>query len=124
MVFVVLFTAAHYAAVWAATQLYRNASDMPGIVGGAVGGALGAAIAFAGCAAWKLFREGSATLVFAAFGVVLLGAVGSFGVYMYVTSGAGPDSFASDFGRLLWIYVPWQLTFAYILSKTLKPVGD
>lgn len=124
LVFVLLFTAAHYAAVTVATRLYGQASEMPGIVSGAVGGVVGAAIAFAACGAARMLREGSATLVFAGFGVLLLGAVGSFGVYMYVTSGAGPDSFASDFGRLLWIYTPWQLTFAYILSKTLKPVGN
>ncbi len=135
LVFVLVFTAAHYAATWVAAQVYGNgvdglalflngAPEMNAIEAGAAGGALGAVIAFAGCAAFKLFREGSATLVFAGFGVVLLAAVGSFGLYMYSTAAVVQGSVASEFGRLLWIYVPWQLTLAYILSKTLKPVGE
>lgn len=127
-VFVLLFTAAHYAATWAAVQIIAGVNvfgtDPPAGVmftGGAVAGAVGAGLAFSACAVFRLFREGGATLVFAAFGTVLLAGIGSFGIYMYLTTDA--DGLAGDFGRLLWLYVPWQLTFAYVLSKTLKPVG-
>lgn len=118
LVLLVGFTAAHYIAAKLAIDSYHPGAEMtPGLIGGAVGAAGSMVL----CAIFKLLRADTATFVFAAFGVALLAGVGSFGVYMYLTSGPAAH-FGDTFVRMLWIYTPWQLTFAYVLAKTLKPV--
>lgn len=119
LVLVIGFTAVHYAAVSIAFSTYPGNALMPGLLGGAVG-AFGS---LALCAVFGMIRPGAANLIFATFGGVLLAGVGAFGVYMYLRTGVG-DSFASEFKALLWVYSPWQLLFAYVLAKTLKPAGD
>lgn len=119
LVFVVGFTAAHYLAVELAIQ---NAGGDITLVPGLIGGAVGAAISLIACAVFGLFRPGTPTLVFAAFGTVLLAIDGSLGVYMYLSTGKG-DGLVSEWLQMLWIYTPWQLLFAYVLAKTLKPMA-
>jgi hypothetical protein len=119
------FTAMHAAAVYLATQSYEGTAARaltlePGVIGGAVG-AFGA---LALCAVLRMLRPGLPTLIFAAFGGLLLAGAGGVGVYMYLGMGGGGDGFAATFKSLLWVYVPWQLLFAYVLAKTLKPAGD
>jgi hypothetical protein len=119
LVFVVGFTAAHYLAAELARGSYRPGAEMtPGLIGGAVGAA-GALIL---CAISRLLRADTATFVFAAFGVAILAAVGSFGVYMYLTAGPAAH-FGETFVRMLWVYTPWQFAFAYVLAKSLKPIA-
>ncbi|MCW3848436.1 hypothetical protein OF829_14435 [Sphingomonas sp. LB-2] len=125
-VFVIGFTALHYAAVALAFNAYPDSVRAPGgnpMLPGLVGGAAGAFGTLALCAVCGMLKPGAPTLIFAAFGGLLLAGLGSFGVYMYLTTGAD-ESFASAFTRLLWVYSPWQLLFAYVLAKTLKPAGD
>jgi hypothetical protein len=119
LVLIAGFTAAHWLAAKLAVDSYHAGAEMtPGLIGGAVGAA-GSLIL---CAVFKLLRSDTATFVFAAFGVALLAGVGSFGVYMYLTAGPAAH-FGDTFVRMLWIYTPWQLTFAYVLAKSLKPLA-
>jgi hypothetical protein len=69
-----------------------------------------------------LLRKGS-SLTFEAFATVLLGAVGSFCVYLYLTTGATADSLGSQVLQPLKIYTPWQIVFAYVLARVLRPVS-
>lgn len=119
LVFVVGFTAAHYAGERITLDTVDKMSEMsllPGLWGGLIGGGL----SLAACFVLGLCRPGVATMVLALFGLLLLGIAGSLGVYMYVTSGAGPNGGAT---HMLWIYTPWQVVFAYVLAKVLKPIG-
>lgn len=120
LVFVVGFTALHYLAVkMAIGQSSGESSMMPGLVGGAVGAAGSLAL----CWVCRQFRPGIPTLVFAAFGVALLALVGGVGVYMYLNPMSSRSGFLDSYLRLLWVYIPWQVVFAYVLAKVLKPVG-
>lgn len=114
-------TAVHYAAVALAINAYPGSGQtmVSGFVGGAVGG-FGSLALLAVCG---MIRPGVAYLIFGAFGATLLAGLGAFGVYMYLGTGVD-ESFASEFSRLLWVYSPWQLLFAYVLAKTLKPAAD
>ena len=115
LVFVVGFTAIHYLALYAAQQYIAAGTYVPGLVGGLIGGA-GALLL---CALFGLLRPGAASLIFAAFGALMLGVVGSFGVGLYLTTGAADTSFAGALVQALKVYTPWQLVFAYMLSKEL-----
>jgi multisubunit Na+/H+ antiporter MnhB subunit len=95
--------------------------DEVGFLRGFVGGAVGGGGALLLCAIFGLVRKGS-SLTFEAFGTVLLGAVGSFCLYLYLTTGATGDSSASDIIQPLKIYTPWQIAFAYVLARVLRPV--
>jgi len=118
LVFFVGFTLMHYVALMTVSGMSGNGVGfMRGFVGGAIGG--GGCLLL--CAIFGLLRKGS-SLTFEAFGTVLLGAVGSFCLYMYLTTGATGDSFASDLVQLLKIYTPWQIAFAYVLARVLRPV--
>jgi membrane protein implicated in regulation of membrane protease activity len=68
-------------------------------------------------------RPGAATWIFALFGVVLLALIGGLGVYLYLTTGARGDTLVSALMQLLKIYTPWQIAFAYVLAKVLRPDG-
>ncbi len=117
---VVGFTAVHYLAVDLTMRSYQpDAALLPGLIGGAVGGAGSLLL----CAVFRLLRPGMPTIVFALFGAAFLAIVGSLGVYMFLTFGSRGSS-ADELVRMLWIYIPWQLAFAYVLSKVLRPVGD
>lgn len=119
---IVGFTAAHYAGVWIAMRQVvptDDASLVPGLLGGALGGALAVAI----CFSFRLTRPGVPIMVLAAFGVVLLAVTGGVGVYMYMTSSSGDGGRGSELLRMLWIYTPWQVVFAYVLAKVLRPAA-
>lgn len=122
------FTVAHYLgmqAAWYAQQYLASLSTIvePSLLPGFVGGAVGAIAALGICAAFGLIRSGAATLIFALFGVVLLALIGGLGVYLYLTTGARGDTFVSALMQLLKIYTPWQIGFAYVLGKLLRPDG-
>jgi hypothetical protein len=42
---------------------------------------------------------------------------------MYLNPMSSRSAFLDSYVRMLWVYVPWQLVFAYVLAKTLKPVA-
>lgn len=115
LVFVIGFTAIHYLALYAAQHYASAGTYVPGLVGGLIGGA-GALLL---CALAGLLRPGAASLIFAAFGALMLGVVGSFGVGLYLTTGAADDTVPTALVQALKIYTPWQLVFAYVLSKEL-----
>ena len=119
LVFVVLFTAVHYLAVRLAI---RNSTGEPSLVPGLIGGAIGAAGSLFLCWVCRQFRPGAPTLVFAGFGAVLLALVGGVGVYLYLSPMSSRSAFLDAYVRMLCIYVPWQLVFAYVLAKALKPI--
>ena len=120
LVVVVGFTAAHALGCWVA--LRYNVGAEGSLIPGLAGGAAGAASALLLCWICGMLRPGAPTIVFACFGVLLLAAVGGFGVYMFQTS-TGQGTFAGALISRLWLYTPWQLVFAYVLAKALNPVG-
>jgi hypothetical protein len=120
LVFVVGFTALHYLAVRLAVR-YSNGE--PSLIPGLVGGAAGAAGSLALCWIFRLFRPGVPTLVFAVFGIALLAVVGAIGVYLYLSPMSSRSAFLDAYLRMLCIYVPWQVVFAWVLAKVLKPIG-
>ena len=125
---VVGFTIAHYLGMQAAwyTQQYQASLSTvvePSLLPGFVGGGVGAIVALGLCAVFGLMRPGAATLVFSVFGIVLLALIGGLGVYLYLTTGARGDTFISALMQLLKIYTPWQIAFAYVLAKVLRPDG-
>jgi hypothetical protein len=117
LVLVVLFTAIHWAAQEVATNSYDGGSTLiPGLIAGGMGSTLSIAV----CIAFGLTRPGTGPI--AVFGIILLAAAGSFGVHMFLTSDAA-GGWTGALMRLLWIYTPWQVIFAYFLAKTLKPMS-
>ncbi|WBY08922.1 hypothetical protein PIB19_05860 [Sphingomonas sp. 7/4-4] len=118
LVFFLGFTLMHYVALMTVSGMR---GDEVGFLRGFVGGAVGGGGALLLCAIFGLVRKGS-SLTFEAFGTVLLGAVGSFCLYLYLTTGATGDSSASDIIQPLKIYTPWQIAFAYVLARVLRPV--
>jgi hypothetical protein len=113
------FTLMHYVALMTVSGI---SGDEVGFLRGFVGGAIGGGGSLLLCAIFGLLRKGS-SLTFEAFGTVLLGAVGSFCLYMYLTTGANGDTFASDVIQPLKIYTPWQIVFAYVLARVLRPLS-
>jgi len=113
------FTLMHYVALMTVSGI---TGDSVGFLRGFVGGAIGGGGCLLLCAIFGLLRKGS-SLTFEAFGTVLLGAVGSFCLYMYLTTGATGDTFASDIVQPLKIYTPWQVVFAYVLARVLRPLS-
>ncbi len=113
------FTLMHYVALMTVSGI---AGDEVGFLRGFVGGAVGGGGCLLLCAIFGLLRKGS-SLTFEAFGTVLLGAVGSFCLYMYLTTGASSDTFASDLIQPLKVYTPWQIAFAYVLARVLRPLS-
>lgn len=118
LVFFLGFTLMHYVALKTVSGMR---GDEVGFLRGFVGGAVGGGGALLLCGIFGLLRKGS-SLTFEAFGTVLLGAVGSFCLYLYLTTGASGDSSASDIVQPLKIYTPWQIAFAYVLARVLRPV--
>ncbi len=118
LVFFLGFTLMHYVALMTVSGMR---GDEVGFLRGFVGGAVGGGGALLLCAIFGLVRKGS-SLTFEAFGTVLLGAVGSFCLYLYLTTGATGASSASDIIQPLKIYTPWQIAFAYVLARVLRPV--
>lgn len=118
LVFFLGFTLMHYVALMTVSGMR---GDEVGFLRGFVGGAVGGGGALLLCAIFGLLRKGS-SLTFEAFGTVLLGAVGSFCLFLYLTTGATGDSFASDIIQPLKIYTPWQIAFAYVLARVLRPI--
>lgn len=120
IVLIVGVTAAHWLGTKVATGMgTESGAFMPGLVGGAIGA--GASLAL--CWAAGLLRPGGANLVFAAFGTLLLAGVGGLGVYLYLTTGDTGGSVFEQVVQLLKIYTPWQVVFAYVLAKLLRPDG-
>lgn len=120
-VLIVAFTAAH----WLAAQVAQSFNDdsRASLIPGLVGGGVGAAISLALCAVAGLLRPGVATLVFAVFATALLACVGSLAIYLFQTTGAHGASFVSEWVQMLKIYTPWQIAFAYVLARLLRPDG-
>ncbi|MDV3457125.1 hypothetical protein RZN05_09040 [Sphingomonas sp. HF-S4] len=119
LVFLGGFTLMHYVALMTVNGM---SGDGVGFLRGFVGGAVGGGGCLLLCAIFGLVRKGS-SLTFEAFGTVLLGAVGSFCLYLYLTTGASSESFASDLAQPLKIYTPWQIAFAYVLARILRPLS-
>ena len=119
-VLLVGFTAAHWLAMQLAQQVDAVHNPMlPGLVAGGAGAGLALLLVFAS----GLARSGVATAVFALFGTVLLAGIGSLVVYLYMTGGASSAASAGQWVQLLKIYTPWQIAFAYVLAKVLRPDG-
>ncbi|GEM_PF-1075949 len=119
-VLIVGVTAAHWAAAQLSGQINAVANPMlPGLVGGAVG----SGIAFALVLLTGLGRPGVASGIFALFGTVMLAGLGALVVYLYMTTGNTREGFPGDWIQLLKIYVPWQIGFAFVLAKLLRPDG-
>jgi len=118
LVFFVGFTLMHYVALKTVSGI---SGDEVGFLRGFVGGMIGAGGSLLLCAIFGLLRKGS-SLTFEAFGTVLLGAIGSFCLYLYLTTGGTGNSFVSDWIQPLKIYTPWQVAFAYVLARVLRPV--
>jgi hypothetical protein len=119
LVFFLGFTVMHYVALKTVSGI---SGDEVGFLRGFVGGAVGGGGSLLLCAIFGLLRKGS-SLTFEAFATVLLGAVGSFCVYLYLTTGATADSLGSQVLQPLKIYTPWQIVFAYVLARVLRPVS-
>jgi len=113
------FTLMHYVALMTVSGI---SGDGVGFLRGFVGGAVGGGGCLLLCAIFGLLRKGS-SLTFEAFGTVLLGAVGSFCLFLYLTTGASGASIASDVVQPLKIYTPWQIAFAYVLARVLRPLS-
>jgi hypothetical protein len=108
---------------YVATKTAVAVSDETGFVRGLVGGAIGGGGSLLLCAIFGLLRKGS-SLTFEAFGTVLLAAVGSFCVYLFLTTGgAASDTPIGDTLQALKIYTPWQIVFAYVLARVLRPLS-
>jgi hypothetical protein len=122
LVFVIGFTSAHYCGEWIAIKSYQPSAELallPGLWGGLLGGGL----ALAACFVLGLCRPGVPTMVLGLFGLGLLGVAGALGVYMYVSGGPASDGPVAAVMHMLWIYTPWQVVFAYVLAKVLRPVA-
>jgi hypothetical protein len=70
-----------------------------------------------------LGRPGTPSAIFAVFGAALLAGIGALVVYLYMTTLAGNEAFPGNWLQLLKIYTPWQIGFAYVLAKLLRPDG-
>lgn len=109
--FLIWVPIAHYAAIAAASAAYgdlmhpRAPTWAAGLAGGLAGGAL-SLLPFL----WPRLRAPDASPLPIAGGAVVLAAIGGIGLYD-VDGPAG----------LLALYVPWQLGFAYFLSRLLRP---
>jgi hypothetical protein len=120
IVLLIGLTAAHWLGTKVATDMGTgNGVFLPGFVGGAIG----AGVSLGLCGVTGLLRPGGANLVFAAFGTLLLAGVGGLGVYLYLTTGDTGGSVFNQVMQLLKIYTPWQVVFAYVLAKLLRPDG-
>lgn len=110
-----LLPAFHWAAV--CTTIYsfdwqHSAGWPPGFVGGVTG----ALPSFLALAALRLAKPRPMALM--AGGTLVLALVGGFGfAYMDFLSDTG----WSQYGLLLSLYVPWQLAFAFLLARLLRP---
>lgn len=119
-VLVIGFTAAHWLAAQAAGQFNAVTHPMlPGLVGGAVGAGASLLLVMVS----GLARPGAATAIFVVFGTALLAGLGALVVYLYMTTLAGSERFPLDWLQLLKIYTPWQVGFAFVLAKVLRPDG-
>jgi len=118
-VLLVGFTAAHWLAAYVSEQAYHDQA----IMAGAVAGAIGAGVSLLLLAVFGLMRPGAAAIIFAVFGTLLLAAIGSMGVYLYQTTGSTNSGILGQLLNMLKIYTPWQLVFAYVLAKILRPDG-
>ena len=80
------------------------------LAAGAVGGAVGAMLSFALLAAIRESARSRTARRAAISGTVALAALGAIGVFVMFSD------WARDFGYVL-LYLPWQLTFAYFLTR-------
>jgi hypothetical protein len=119
-VLVVGVTFAHWAAAQLASEFGLTADPMRfGLVGGAVGSGLALLFVLGS----GLGRPGIATPIFAVFGTAFLAGLGALVVYLYMTTVVPNQGFPGDWLQLLKIYVPWQIGFAFVLAKVLRPDG-
>lgn len=119
-VLIVGLTFAHWAAAQLANQVSLTADPMRfGLIGGGVGSGLALLFVLGS----GLGRPGIATAIFAVFGAALLAGLGALVVYLYMTTVTANQGFPGDWLQLLKIYVPWQIAFAFVLAKILRPDG-
>lgn len=119
-VLLVGFTLAHWLAIQAAAQVDAVEHPMlPGLVSGGIGAGLSLLLIVVS----GLARPGVPTAIFAVFGAALMAGIGSLVVYLYMTTGAGGGADVGQWVQLLKIYTPWQIAFAYVLAKVLRPDG-
>jgi hypothetical protein len=119
-VLLVGFTVAHWVAAELAGQVNAITHPMlPGLIGGGVGGGLSLLLVML----TGLGRPGTPSAIFAVFGAALLAGIGALVVYLYMTTLAGNEAFPGNWLQLLKIYTPWQIGFAYVLAKLLRPDG-
>jgi len=119
VVLLVGFAAAHWFGAYLAERFYHDKA----ILAGATAGVVGAGVSLVLLAVFGLMRPGAAAIIFAVFGTILLAAIGSMGVYLYQTTGGTDTSILGQLLNMLKIYTPWQLVFAYVLAKVLRPDG-
>lgn len=116
LVLLIGFALVHYGASWCAAKSYRHPFTGEGLtdsllVAGAIGGAVGAAGSLLLCRIGGLMRAGAEIALMA--GIVLLATMGGVGLSLAL----GEESKIG----LLALYTPWQLAFAWVLAKTLRP---
>ena len=113
---VVLVPAAHFVAAYVAAwvQTFGEEEPVPQYMVGLAGGAAGAALALILLFVLGLRKAGSGPAVFlAAF--VLLAAVGAGGAHFAAEHYEDPSAL------IYWLFLPWQLVFAFFLSALLRP---
>jgi hypothetical protein len=110
-----LLPAFHFAAIWGA--MYSVGShNASGYVAGAAGGVIGALLSFLALAALRLVRP--RPLAAMAAGLVVLALLGAVGIQqMDFLSDTG----WSQYGLILSLSLPWQLAFAFLLARLLRP---
>ncbi|NIJ63838.1 hypothetical protein FHR20_000769 [Sphingomonas leidyi] len=119
-VLIVGLTFAHWAGAQLANQV--NASTDP-MRFGLIGGGVGAGLALLFVLGSGLGRRGIAPVIFAVFGTAMLAGLGALVVYLYITTGSTSETFPGNWVQLLKIYTPWQIGFAFVLAKVLRPDG-
>lgn len=116
------FTAIHYEAMSLTMSLYTQ-QLLPGAVGGGFGGLASLAL----CLLFRLAPLDRPTIVWTLVGTLLLAVTGSLGVHLYLLAMGAQNSLDGPLGSavsMLLIYTPWQLVFAFVLAKVLKPIGE
>jgi hypothetical protein len=113
--FLLLLPAFHWAAVFA-TMYCAGGHNASGYVAGGAGGVTGALLSFLAVAALRLVRPRPLATMGA--GLVVLALLGAIGIQqMDFLSDTG----WSQYGLILSLYLPWQLAFAFLLARLLRP---
>ena len=110
------YFAAHTAAVsvWALTNVDSGTAS-PGAMlpAGLAGGLVGSALSFLALRLPGLRADDDEPAASTTVGVAALTALGGFGLAM--------ADLNETWSQALWLFLPWQIVFAYFLSRLLKP---